>query len=95
VNERSDFFGRQTVLPFKLEATGDTITAPAGLVVFGEFLHSLNLAKEIDRMFGKPGIRKAPSLYPSCEDRFKNQFRFLGTGNRFAFSSLRDKIFLQ
>ena len=46
---------RQTVLPFKLEATDDTITAHAGLVVFGEFLHSLNLAKEIDRTFGKPG----------------------------------------
>ena len=46
---------RQTVLPFKLEATDDTITAQAGLVVFGEFLRSLNLGKEIDRMFGKPG----------------------------------------
>ena len=46
---------RQTVLPFKLESTDDTITAQAGLVVFGEFLHSLNLAKEIDRAFGKPG----------------------------------------
>ena len=46
---------RQTVLPFKLESTDDTITSQAGLVVFGEFLHSLNLAKEIDRAFGKPG----------------------------------------
>ena len=46
---------RQTVLPLKLEATDDTNTAQTGLVVFGEFLHSLNLAKEIDRMFGKPG----------------------------------------
>ena len=26
-------------------------------MVFGEFLHSLNLDKEIDRMFGKPGRR--------------------------------------
>jgi len=46
---------RQMVLPFKLEATDDTMTSQVGLVVFGEFLHSLNLAKEIDRMFGKPG----------------------------------------
>ena len=46
---------RQTVLPFKLEATDDTMTAQAGLVVFGEFLRSLNLAKEINRAFGKPG----------------------------------------
>ncbi len=33
----------------------DTMTVQAGLVVFGEFLHSLDLAKEIDRAFGKPG----------------------------------------
>ncbi len=46
---------RQTVLPFKLEATDDTMTAQAGLVVFEEFLRSLNLAKEINRAFGKPG----------------------------------------
>ena len=46
---------RQTVLPFKLDATDDTMTAQAGLVVFGEFLQSLNLAQEIDRAFGKPG----------------------------------------
>ncbi len=46
---------RQHVLPFKLEATDDTITSQAGLVLFGEFLHSLDLRKEIDRAFGAPG----------------------------------------
>ncbi|EQD34213.1 transposase, partial [mine drainage metagenome] len=46
---------RQTVLPFKLESTDDTITSQAGLVLFGEFLQSLGLKKKIDRAFGKPG----------------------------------------
>ena len=46
---------RQTVLPFKLEATNDTMTSQAGLVLFGEFLHSLDLKTEIDRAFGAPG----------------------------------------
>jgi hypothetical protein len=45
---------RQTVLPFKLESTDDTITSQAGLVLFGEFLQSLGLKKKIDRAFGKP-----------------------------------------
>ncbi len=46
---------RQYVLPFKLEATNDTTTSQAGLVLFGEFLHSLDLKAEIDRAFGIPG----------------------------------------
>ena len=54
-NERGDFMVRQHVLPFKLEATDDTITSQAGLVLFGEFLHSLDLEREIDRAFGTPG----------------------------------------
>ena len=59
---------RQTVFPFKLEATDDMMTAQAGLVVFGEFLRSLNLAREIDRAFGKPGsgagYRASSSVLP-------------------------------
>ena len=46
---------RQHVLPFKLEATDDTITSQAGLVLFGEFLQSLGLKEKIDRAFGPPG----------------------------------------
>ncbi|EQD23927.1 MAG: hypothetical protein D084_Lepto4C00665G0003 [Leptospirillum sp. Group IV 'UBA BS'] len=46
---------RQHVLPFKLESTNDTMTSQAGLVLFGEFLHSLDLKREIDRAFGIPG----------------------------------------
>ncbi len=54
-NERGNIMLKQTVLPFKLETTNDTLTSQAGLVLFGEFLYSLNLKKEIDRAFGMPG----------------------------------------
>lgn len=38
----------QTILPFKLEITDDEITAHAGLVLFGEFLHALHLPDLLD-----------------------------------------------
>ena len=34
----------QTILPFKLDTTRDSITAQAGLVLFGEFVIGLNLS---------------------------------------------------
>ncbi len=46
---------RQTVLPFKLETTDDTITPVAGIVLFGEFLSALQLKEGIDKAFGFPG----------------------------------------
>jgi len=46
---------RQSVLPFKLETTDESLTSHAGLVLFGEFLKSLNLQSWIDRAFGRPG----------------------------------------
>jgi len=45
----------KTVLPFKLEKTDDTITALAGLGLFGEFLEALGLGKEVGRAFPSPG----------------------------------------
>ncbi len=45
----------QRVLPFKLECTNDTITAHAGLVMFGEFIHALGLPDLINRELPKPG----------------------------------------
>ena len=45
---------RQSLLPFKLEATDESLTS-AGLVLFGEFLKSLNLQSWIDRGFGRAG----------------------------------------
>ena len=46
---------QQTVLPFKLEITRDTITSHAGLALFGEFCVGLDLLRVIDRCLPKPG----------------------------------------
>jgi len=35
----------QMVLPFKIEATDETLTANAGLVLFGEFVHGLGFKR--------------------------------------------------
>ena len=45
----------QRVLPFKLESTTDTITAHAGLAMFGEFIHATGLAGLVNRELPKPG----------------------------------------
>lgn len=45
----------QTVLPFKLEVTEETITAHAGLCLFGEFLHGLGVNACVDRNLPRPG----------------------------------------
>lgn len=55
---------RQSVLPFKLESTNDTMTSQSGLVLFGEFLRSLDLEREIDRAFGTPGSGAGEVLLP-------------------------------
>ncbi len=46
---------RQTVLPFKLENTRDTITPHAGLALLGEFAVGLGLLKSVDKYLPKPG----------------------------------------
>jgi len=46
---------QQTVLPFKLEITRDTITSHAGLALLGEFCVGLDLPGVIDRCLPKPG----------------------------------------
>ena len=46
---------RQTVLPFKLEITKDTITSHAGLALLGEFCVGLDLLKKVDSFLPKPG----------------------------------------
>ncbi len=45
----------QTVLPFKLEITRDTITAHAGLALLGEFAHALRMPVTLDRFLPGPG----------------------------------------
>lgn len=45
----------QTVLPFKLEATAEHLTANAGLALFGEFIHGLGLSRWLAQAMPKPG----------------------------------------
>jgi len=45
----------QTVLPFKLAATNDSLTPHAGLAIFGEFLSAINLAESVDLHLPAPG----------------------------------------
>lgn len=55
---------RQSVLPFKLEITGDTITSHAGLALFGEFLKASGLEVLADRHLPNPG---SSAGYNPCE----------------------------
>jgi len=45
----------QSVLPFKLEITRDTITPHAGLTLVGEFSHALGLPEKLDELLPAPG----------------------------------------
>jgi hypothetical protein len=54
----------QTVLPFKLDTTQDTITAQAGLILFGEYLHAIGLPGHLDREL--PGPANAMGYPPSA-----------------------------
>lgn len=54
----------QNLLPFKLEKTTDEMTPHAGLALFGEFVRSLNILDEIDRIFPLPG---SPIGYSASE----------------------------
>ncbi len=46
---------KQTVLPFKIETTKDTITAHAGLALVGELAVGLGVLKAVDTYLPKPG----------------------------------------
>ena len=47
----------QTVLPFKLEATDEQLTAHGGLTLFGEFLHAMHVPQQLDAALPAPGSR--------------------------------------
>lgn len=55
----------QALLPFKLTSTTETITSQAGLVLLGEFLQAIDLAKTVDTELPAPRSAKgyAPSDY--------------------------------
>jgi hypothetical protein len=45
----------QTVLPFKIASTDETLTAQAGLALFGEYCHALGLSRWLDEALPAPG----------------------------------------
>jgi len=45
----------QTVLPFKLAATEESMTAHAGLALFGEYYAAMGIGHLIDRELPAPG----------------------------------------
>ena len=45
----------QTVLPFKLEATNEMLTANAGLALFGEFIQGLGFSRWLEQEMPLPG----------------------------------------
>ena len=45
----------QTVLPFKLASTDETLTAQAGLALFGEYCHALGVPAWLDAALPAPG----------------------------------------
>jgi hypothetical protein len=56
---------RQTVLPFKLERTDETLTAHGGLALLAEFTHGLGLCALVDRYVPGPRSNRgyAPSVF--------------------------------
>ena len=48
----------QTVLPFKVEATEEMLTANAGLALFGEFTQGLGLHRWLKQEMPLPGSRR-------------------------------------
>ena len=56
---------RQTVLPFKLERSDETLTAQGGLALLAEDHHGLGLRTVTDRFLPGPGSHRgdAPSVF--------------------------------
>jgi Transposase DDE domain group 1 len=54
----------QTVLPFKLAATDESLTAHGGLALFGEYLRAMGVCSLIDHELPGPG--SAPGYRPSA-----------------------------
>jgi hypothetical protein len=54
----------QTVLPFKVEATEERLTANAGLALFGEFIGGLGLKRWLPRRCPSQAVRGAMRRMP-------------------------------
>jgi hypothetical protein len=68
---------QQTVLPFKLEITKDTLTSHAGLALLGEFCVGLDLMGVLDRYLPRPG---SGAGYKASEYVFPLVLMFNGGG---------------
>jgi len=68
----------QTILPFKLDTTRDSITAQAGLALFGEFVVGLNLSGLCRRHLPSPGSAIGYGAYAYV---FPLQLLFNGGGH--------------
>ena len=55
----------QTVLPFKLAATGKSLTAHGGLALYGEYLRAMGVGELIDHELPRPG--SAAGYGPSAD----------------------------
>ncbi|HWQ69122.1 MAG TPA: IS1380 family transposase [Patescibacteria group bacterium] len=64
-NPQGEAMIRQTVLPFKLERTDDTLTAHGGLALLAEYTHALGLQALADRVLPQPRSHRgyAPSVF--------------------------------
>jgi len=57
----------QTVLPFKLAATDESLTAYGGLALVGEYLRAMGVGELIDHELPLPAARRATILrFMSC-----------------------------
>ncbi len=56
---------RQTVLPFKLDRTDETLTAHGGLALLAEYTHALGLRSLVARYLPRPGSNRgyAPAVF--------------------------------
>ena len=63
----------QTVLPFKLAASGESLTAQSGLALVGEYLRAMGVCGLIDHELPGPGsaVGYSPSVHvlPATADK--------------------------
>ena len=52
----------QTVLPFKLAATGESLTAHGGLALYGEYLRAMGVGELIDHELPRPAALRDTAL---------------------------------
>lgn len=74
----------QTVLPFKLAVTDESLTAHGGLALFGEYLRAMGVCSLIDHEL--PGPRQRTGIHPfgSCPAAYSHACGRRTDAGRFA-----------